>query len=148
MNLAKQLRAAVAESGKTVNGISTASGVPQAVLQRFMTGERDIRLDTVQRLADYFGLQFAPATKQGKAPDKPTKPRTKPTRKAKPRAKGSPTVARVRRFVDDYGLAEDVGGVVNHLPRGHVKRGVIASMLRSYRNEPSMRAWRRRGEYR
>jgi plasmid maintenance system antidote protein VapI len=52
------LRRAVRESGRSVNAVAKAAGVAQPVLYRFMTGERDLTLDTAQRLADYFGLEL------------------------------------------------------------------------------------------
>lgn len=57
--MANLLRKAILTSGKTVNRIAIDSGVPQPVLQRFVTGKRpDLKLTTVQKLADYFGLEL------------------------------------------------------------------------------------------
>lgn len=57
--LAEQLRAAVLESGLTVNAIAKASGVPQPVLYRFVAGERDnLRLDVADRLCQLFGMRL------------------------------------------------------------------------------------------
>ena len=44
--------------GKTVNAIAVEAGLPQPVLHRFVRGERDLTLTTVQKLADYFGLEL------------------------------------------------------------------------------------------
>jgi len=59
--MATQLRKTIQESGKTVNKIAVEAGVPQPVLHRFMSGKRpDLKLTTVQKLADYFGLELRP----------------------------------------------------------------------------------------
>jgi plasmid maintenance system antidote protein VapI len=56
--MAEQLKKAIRESGKTVNALAVESGVPQPVLHRFVKGERDLTLSTVQKLADYFGFEL------------------------------------------------------------------------------------------
>jgi plasmid maintenance system antidote protein VapI len=43
-----------------VNAVAVEAGVPQPVLHRFMTGERDLTLRTAQKLADHFGLELRP----------------------------------------------------------------------------------------
>jgi plasmid maintenance system antidote protein VapI len=58
--MADRLRKAIKESKKTVNAIAVESEIPQPVLYRFVTGERDLTLRTAQRLADYFGLELRP----------------------------------------------------------------------------------------
>lgn len=59
MSLADQLREAVKESGLSVYRIAKDSGVSQAVLQRFIAGDREnIRLDTADKLASYFSMRF------------------------------------------------------------------------------------------
>ena len=58
--MANLLRKAIRKSGKTVNAIAVEAGVPQPVLHRFVKGERDLTLTTVQKLADYFGLELRP----------------------------------------------------------------------------------------
>ncbi len=57
-SLADSLKAAVKATGKSVNSIAKQSGVPQAVLQRFVTGQRGMTLDTVERLCAYLGLEL------------------------------------------------------------------------------------------
>jgi plasmid maintenance system antidote protein VapI len=56
--LADQLREAIENSGRSINSIALAAGVPQPVLQRFMSGERDIRLETADKIADYFEMRL------------------------------------------------------------------------------------------
>src|SRR4051794_21605146 len=46
--MADVLRRAVRDAGESVNAVAKAAGVPQPVLYRFMTGERDLTLDTAQ----------------------------------------------------------------------------------------------------
>jgi plasmid maintenance system antidote protein VapI len=56
--MADQLKKAIRKSGKTVNAIAVEAGVPQPVLYRFVRGERDLTLTTVQKLADHFGMEL------------------------------------------------------------------------------------------
>ena len=58
--MADQLKKAIQTSGKTVNAIAVEAGIPQPVLHRFVKGERDLTLSTVQKLADYFNLVLRP----------------------------------------------------------------------------------------
>lgn len=62
--LSKQLREAVKSCGQTVTAIAQASGVPQPVLQRFLSGERGITLDTAGKLAKYLKLSLLPEGKK------------------------------------------------------------------------------------
>ena len=58
--MAEQLRKAIQDSGKTVNAIAVESGIPQPVLHRFASGDRDLKLATAQKLVEYFGLELRP----------------------------------------------------------------------------------------
>lgn len=58
--MADRLRKAVRDSKKTVNAIAVESKISQPILYRFMAGERDLKLRTAQKLADYFGLELGP----------------------------------------------------------------------------------------
>jgi hypothetical protein len=58
--LAKQLQAALRSCGRSVSAIAQSSGVPQPVVQRFVTGERGITLETAGKLAAYLGLSLQP----------------------------------------------------------------------------------------
>jgi plasmid maintenance system antidote protein VapI len=58
--LADALRAAVRATGLPVNAVARAAGVPQPVLYRFMTGERDLTLRTAEKLAAHLGLTLQP----------------------------------------------------------------------------------------
>ena len=57
--LTEQLLAAIADSGLSVNRLSKDSGVEQSSLQRFVTGERDMRLSNANKLAACLGLHLA-----------------------------------------------------------------------------------------
>jgi plasmid maintenance system antidote protein VapI len=59
-SIAARLRQAVQDSGMTVNALAAAAGIAQPVLHRFLSGERDLTLRTVQKLVDYFGLELRP----------------------------------------------------------------------------------------
>jgi len=50
------LRAAVKASSKSVYQICKESGISQIVVSRFLSGERDIRLATADRLAQALGI--------------------------------------------------------------------------------------------
>ena len=65
--LGDELRHAVEGSGLTLYRIAKASGVTYPVLHRFVVHKRDIKLSSVERLADLFSMRL-------------TQPR-KPTRK-------------------------------------------------------------------
>lgn len=51
------LKRSVNESGKTVNEIAKAAGVPQPSLCRFMNGTRGMTLTTFDKLASYLKLE-------------------------------------------------------------------------------------------
>jgi predicted transcriptional regulator len=57
--MAQQLRKLVNDSGKSILSIAKECGVTQSRLFYFMEG-KDIRLQTAQKLADYFGLVLVP----------------------------------------------------------------------------------------
>ncbi len=56
--LAETLRKAIEESGETVAALARGSGIPQPVLHRFVSGERDLTLRTADKLLDYFDLEL------------------------------------------------------------------------------------------
>ena len=57
-SLADQLRQAIADSGKSRYAISKATGVPQSVLSKFVHGQPGLDLETIERLAAYFGMRL------------------------------------------------------------------------------------------
>jgi hypothetical protein len=58
--LTKQLQAALKACNKTVYAIAQESGVSAAIIQRFLSGERGITLETAGKLASYLGLSLLP----------------------------------------------------------------------------------------
>jgi hypothetical protein len=58
MSLTDQLREAIHNSNATIYRIATDSGLPCAVVYRFVSGERDIKLSTANELAEFFGMRF------------------------------------------------------------------------------------------
>jgi transcriptional regulator with XRE-family HTH domain len=58
MSLTGELRDAIESSGVTLYRIAKDSGVSYAVLHRFANGERQIKLDSADKLADYFGMRL------------------------------------------------------------------------------------------
>lgn len=72
MSLSEVLKTTIRDSGKNLNQIAKESGIARPMLHRFMSvgdDRRDIRLETADKLADYFGLKLVP-DKTKKAPKK------------------------------------------------------------------------------
>jgi transcriptional regulator with XRE-family HTH domain len=59
INLSDQIRQAIEKSGKTRYAISKATGIAEATLSRFMTGERGLPMKTLDKLGDYLDLRVA-----------------------------------------------------------------------------------------
>ena len=55
-SLSETLREAIRSSGKSVYQIAKAANVSQIVVSRFLSGERDIRMETADRLAEVLDL--------------------------------------------------------------------------------------------
>lgn len=66
--LSDKLKAAIAESGMTIYAVAQGSGVSHPILSRFLSGQRDLRLATAEKLAAFFGMTLTePKTpKQGR----------------------------------------------------------------------------------
>jgi len=60
--LSQALRDAVRASDKSMYQIAQDAGVSQIVVSRFLSGERDIRMATADKLAEALGLQLAKAS--------------------------------------------------------------------------------------
>jgi len=56
--LTNSLKAAIKASDMTVYQISKESGVTQAMISRFLSDERDIRLATADKLSAVLGLEL------------------------------------------------------------------------------------------
>lgn len=57
--LVEALKAAIRESGKSQYAIAKESGVALAIVNRFMTGDRDLRLATAAKLCEVLGLELS-----------------------------------------------------------------------------------------
>jgi transcriptional regulator with XRE-family HTH domain len=68
VKLSDQIRQAIEDCGQTRYAISKATGISQATFSRFMSGERGLPMNTLDRLAEYLDLNLAlrKPTKKGK----------------------------------------------------------------------------------
>jgi len=57
------LRRAIAESGMAMIALERETGVQRMSIVRFLDGERSLRLDKAEQLAEYFGLELRPKRK-------------------------------------------------------------------------------------
>ena len=57
-SLAEEINRVIQSGKQTKYSIAVGSGVDHAVLRRFLTGERDIKLKTADRLAKYLKLEL------------------------------------------------------------------------------------------
>jgi transcriptional regulator with XRE-family HTH domain len=53
-----ELRTAIQASGKSYNQLETEIGLGRGIISRFVKGQRDIGLETAEKIAEYFGLQL------------------------------------------------------------------------------------------
>lgn len=60
MNMIETLRFEIKSSGKSLNQIEAEAEIGKGVLSRFVSGSRDLQLETATRLADYLGLVLMP----------------------------------------------------------------------------------------
>jgi len=58
MTIAQQLQKAIDECGQTRYHVAKHADIDYYALARFLDEGRDIRLSTVQKLADYFGMRL------------------------------------------------------------------------------------------
>ncbi len=57
-SLAEHLRSAILGSEHTVSSIANEAGVAPGLLSRFLSNGTDMRLSTLQKLADVLGLEL------------------------------------------------------------------------------------------
>jgi transcriptional regulator with XRE-family HTH domain len=57
------LRRVIAESGIALIALERETGVQRMSIARFLNGERSLRLDKAEQLAEYFGLELRPKRK-------------------------------------------------------------------------------------
>lgn len=59
--LVEQLRTAIRESGLSVKQVAERAEIPQPVLSRFVSGDRDnLTLETTWKLCRLFGMKLTP----------------------------------------------------------------------------------------
>jgi transcriptional regulator with XRE-family HTH domain len=63
IKLSDQIRRVVATCGRTRYSIAKQTGISEATLSRFMSGERGLPMKTLDLLADYLGLDIVQAKK-------------------------------------------------------------------------------------
>ena len=56
--ISQSLQEAMAQSGESLADIVRATGISNAVLSRFVRGERTLTLPTADKLARHFGLEL------------------------------------------------------------------------------------------
>jgi transcriptional regulator with XRE-family HTH domain len=61
-SVAVRLREAIQDSGLSLNQLGQRAGIDHSRLSRFVRGERDLTLDSVDKLCRVLGLQLANAT--------------------------------------------------------------------------------------
>lgn len=77
--LSRQLRAAILDRGLTAYALGRDAGVDAGVIQRFLNEERDIRMETADRLAEVLGLRLVEAARPSRGrPAKSRRPGTPP----------------------------------------------------------------------
>jgi transcriptional regulator with XRE-family HTH domain len=58
--ISETIRQAVVDTGLPLQQVAEAAGVDRASLSRFVRGERSLRLDIADRLAEFLGLELRP----------------------------------------------------------------------------------------
>jgi transcriptional regulator with XRE-family HTH domain len=71
LDLAAQLRAAVAETGESLYAVAKRAGISYAILHRFMAGKRSINLETADQISKALGLTLSSSGKLVKAASPP-----------------------------------------------------------------------------
>jgi transcriptional regulator with XRE-family HTH domain len=66
-SISEQLRQAIRDCGESRYALSKRTGIDQSTLTRFMSGERGLRLDVVDILAEAFDFELRPkGSRRGK----------------------------------------------------------------------------------
>jgi DNA transposition AAA+ family ATPase len=58
MTITSQLRKEIETCGRSRYRISRDTGISEAALSRFMSGERGLAIETIEKLIDYFGYKL------------------------------------------------------------------------------------------
>ena len=64
MAVIEELKVAIRASGKSFNQLETEIGLGRGVLSRFVKGQRDIGLETAEKVAGYLGLYLCPTVEE------------------------------------------------------------------------------------
>ncbi len=64
MAIIDELKAAIRASGKSYNQLETEIGLGRGIISRFVKGQRDIGLETAEKVAEYFGLHLCPTAEE------------------------------------------------------------------------------------
>lgn len=83
MNVSERLRQEIVESGHTHYRVWKESGASSRIIDRFVDGTADIRVSTVDRLCEYFGLELRPKNRETAGRQAAKKPATKRKRPKK-----------------------------------------------------------------
>ncbi len=60
LTLEKTIKKALNNIGKSVNSLAKESGVSQPILQRFLSGQRGLTLETAEKLCVFLDLELKP----------------------------------------------------------------------------------------
>lgn len=66
MDLVEKMRDAIQQSGLTHYAIGKEAGIDPSVLDRFVSGERDIQLGTAAKITNVLGLALSSVKKPGR----------------------------------------------------------------------------------
>jgi predicted transcriptional regulator len=69
LTISDQLRAIIADSGKTAYAVGKLADVDPGVVQRFLTGERDLRVATLDKIAEALRLRLCQDQDDSKGDD-------------------------------------------------------------------------------
>jgi transcriptional regulator with XRE-family HTH domain len=72
-DLSAQLRDIIESRGLTAYGLGKSADVDAGVIQRFLSGERDIRMETADRLAIALGVRLVEVGGRSKGKGRPTR---------------------------------------------------------------------------
>lgn len=65
--ISEQLRQAIRESGMSDSAVARAADLDKATMSRFLSGERGLRLESVDVLCVLLGLRLVPDRTRGKS---------------------------------------------------------------------------------
>ena len=64
MAIIDELKAAIRATGKSFNQLEADIGLGRGIISRFVKGQRDIGLETAEKIAVYFGLHLCPTEEE------------------------------------------------------------------------------------